>query len=273
LVNSLKPKKRSHLRLIIGRKYYTTKRYLWWCFSNVKFSKLLKEPIGTQYPYTYYQDSTPLIRNLKDVDMYLQYNKIVNLQLAIQKLNHIVIQPGETFSYWKLIGKPTKKKGYVNGMILYAGSFKPGIGGGLCQLSNLMYWLTIHSPLTIIERYRHSFDVFPDSNRVRPFGSGATCVYNYRDLMVKNETSIPFELSFEITDTELVGWLKSSVSPSFTYQVYEKNHHMDKEYWGGFSRHNTLFRKVYNLDGVEIADEYITENHALMMYNPYLPGT
>ena len=45
-------------------------------------------------------------------------------------------------------------------------------GGGLCQLSNLIYWMTLHTPLTITERYRHSYDVFPDSNRTQPFGSG-----------------------------------------------------------------------------------------------------
>ncbi|MDF2589062.1 MAG: vancomycin resistance protein [Anaerocolumna sp.] len=272
MINQLKPKKRSRVRLLIGKKYYTTKRYLWWCFSNLKFSKVTKGIEYMDYPYIYYKDTTPLLRQLKDVDMYLQYNKINNLKLAIQKLNYIVINPGETFSYWKLIGKPTKKKGYTYGMILFAGSFKPGIGGGLCQLSNLIYWLSIHSPLTIKERYRHSFDVFPDSNRIRPFGSGATCVYNYRDLIIKNDTNIPFQFSFELTDAELIGYLNSSVSPTYTYKVYEKDHHIDMEHWGGYSRHNILFRKVYDINDIEVADEYLTENHALMMYNPYLPG-
>ena len=45
-------------------------------------------------------------------------------------------------------------------MVLHYGSFQTGIGGGLCQLSNLIYWMTLHTPLTVTERYRHSFDVF-----------------------------------------------------------------------------------------------------------------
>jgi len=56
----------------------------------------------------------------------------------------------------------------------------------------------------------------------------------------------------------------------YSYKVYEKDHRMDSEFWGGFSRHNTLYRKIYDLYGDEIADEYITENHALMMYSPFL---
>ena len=268
--NELQPKMRSKLRLAIGKKYYTGRRYLWWWFGNHKFSKANSRDILYQFKYEYFSHSTPLLRQLKDVDMYLQYNKITNLKIALQKLNHVVIYPGETFSYWKLIGNPNKKKGYVKRMILSNGTFKPGIGGGLCQLSNMIYWMAIHTPLTIVERYRHSFDVFPDSNRTQPFGSGATCVFNYRDLVIKNDTEQPFELCLNITETDLQGSWKSNVSPSYTYKVYEKEHQMILEYWGGYSRHNVLFRKVYDINNFEVAEEYIVENHALMMYSPFI---
>ena len=114
-------------------------------------------------PYLVFTHKTPLFRQLKDVEMWLQHNKVKNLEIASQKINGILIKPGETFSYWRLIGKPTKRKGYVDGMILFYGKIMTGIGGGLCQLSNLIYWMTLHSPLTVTERYRHSYDVFPDS--------------------------------------------------------------------------------------------------------------
>lgn len=48
--------------------------------------------------------------------MDLQRNKIVNLRLAAARLDGILLRPGETFSYWKLIGKPTRRKGYLDGM-------------------------------------------------------------------------------------------------------------------------------------------------------------
>lgn len=202
--------------------------------------------------------------------MYLQHNKITNLRLAVKKINPIILYPGEVFSFWRLVGKPTKRKGYLDGITLFYGTFKPGIGGGLCQLSNLIYWMALHTPLTVVERYRHSFDVFPDSNRTQPFGSGATCIYNYRDLAIKNETTQPFLLKLEVTDTDLRGSICSMVSPSFNYRVYEREHRIEHEYWGGYSRHNVLYRKVYDQSGAEIADEYLTENHALMMYQPFL---
>jgi vancomycin resistance protein VanW len=202
--------------------------------------------------------------------MYLQYNKIENLKIAISKLNDTVIQPGETFSYWRLIGKPSKRKGYRKGMILYCGTYQVGIGGGLCQLSNLIYWITLHTPLTVVERYRHSYDVFPDSNRNQPFGSGATCVYNYRDLMIRNDTTQPYQLKLWLSDTELYGSWRVNGKLHETYVIYERDHVFKKELFGMYSRNNTLYRKTLDIEGNVISDEYITENHALMMYEPFL---
>jgi vancomycin resistance protein VanW len=221
-------------------------------------------------PYMVKSHKTPLLRILKDVDMWYQYNKIINLKLAIKKLNGIVLQPGETFSYWKLIGKPSKRKGYVDGMVLYYGSFKPGVGGGLCQLSNLIYWITLHTPLTVTERHRHSYDVFPDSNRTQPFGSGATCAYNYLDLQIKNNTTQPFQLNVTVTETDLEGEWRSLEQPVYSYEIYEKEHKITHEYWGAYIRHNLIYRRVYNNQKKLIDDEYLTHNHALMMYEPFL---
>lgn len=262
---NLIPKKRTKLRILFGTLYYRSRRRLYWAFGDTEFA-VKKE--SHPYQYTYFIHSAPLLRRLKDVDMCLQYNKIVNLKLATQKINDTILRPGETFSYWKLIGKPTKRKGYKDGMILFCGGFRAGIGGGLCQLSNLIYWITLHTPLTIVERYRHSYDVFPDSNRTQPFGSGATCVYNYRDLMIRNDTSHPFQLKIWLTGSDLCGCWRTTSKPVETYQVYEKEHYMKKELFGKYSRHNSIYRKVYDINGKEIADEYITENHALMMYEP-----
>ena len=94
---------------------------------------------------------TPLLRQLKDVDMVLQYNKITNLKLAVNKLDGMVLRPGEVLSYWMCIGRTTKRKGYLEGMILQSGTFRAGVGGGLCQLSNLIYWMTLHTLLTVLE--------------------------------------------------------------------------------------------------------------------------
>lgn len=268
--NILKPIKRSKLRLTAGKAYYSLARYMLWFSGSFKFAKNRSDKY---LDHVYFSHKTPLLRELKDVDMQYQYNKIINLKLAANKLDGIVIKPGETFSYWKIIGKPSAKKGYVPGMVLYYGTYTMGTGGGLCQLSNLIYWMTLHTPLTVVERYRHSFDVFPDSNRTQPFGSGATCVFPYRDLMIRNDTKEYFQLKVKISKSFLEGsWLSNS-KPIYRYDILEKNHQFKSEYWGGFSRHNELYRRRYNTEGVVMEEEYITENHALMMYAPFLDSS
>lgn len=57
----------------------------------------------------------------------------------------------------------------------------------------------------MIERHRHSYDVFPDSNRTHPFGSGATCHYPYDDLMIRNDTEDIYPLLVHVGDEYLEG--------------------------------------------------------------------
>lgn len=263
----LKPRKRSRLRSIIGKMYYQYARYLKWQFSDTKFADdiqkdLLEHPIADH--------KTPLYRKLKDVDMWLQENKVINLSIAIKHINGMIIRPGETFSYWKTIGKPTAKKGYVEGMVLHYGKFKPGVGGGLCQLSNMLYWMVLHTPLTVTERHRHAFDCFPDVKRNQPFGSGATCVYNYRDLQFKNNTDETYQIKLSIEGSYLKGAILSDREACFKYKIYEKNHEMLLANFGSYIRHNVIHRQIFNEEGFFLQDEFVTENNALMMYEPLL---
>ena len=263
----IKPKSRSKIRVFIGKRYYRSLRYLKWIFDGNQYTSSI---VATKLEHPIFEYSTPIYRKLKDVDMWLQENKAHNLGIAIDKINGLVIRPGESFSYWKSIGKPTKSKGYKDGMVLYYGKFETGTGGGLCQLSNLLYWMSLHTPLTVTERYRHSYDVFPDSNRTQPFGSGATCVYNYRDLVIKNETHETYQINLNIEEGWLKGQICSDAEPYFRYEIYEASHEMKHEFWGAYTRHNEIRRKVQDLKGEDLGDEHVCENHALMMYEPFL---
>lgn len=262
-----KPINRSKLRIFIGKIYYTIKRYWYWNFSKVKFAKNFEKPL----PIKIFSHKTILRRELKDIDMWIQENKIVNLKIATQQLNNLVIHPGETLSYWRQIGKPTKRKGYAEGMILHNGKVISGIGGGLCQLSNLLFWISIHTPLSVIERWRHAYDVFPDVKRNQPFGSGATCAYPNIDLQIKNTTTQKFQLALEITDEYLIGKWLSDKQTKYKYKIVEKNHEIKNEWFGEYSRNNKIFRKIIDKDtNKNIREEFIAENHALMMYNPLI---
>lgn len=262
-----KPVKRSALRNKLGLIYYSFLRYILWITMSSQFANIKQaDPL----PYIYFMHKTPLLRKLKDVDMWMQHNKIINLKLAVAKLNGILLPPGKVFSYWKLIGRPSKRKGYVDGMILKSGTFRAGTGGGLCQLSNLIFWMTIHTPLTVTERHRHSYDVFPDSNRTQPFGSGATCFYPHGDLMIRNNTQDTYQLLVWVDDEYLHGQWKASSKPKYRYEIVERNHEMRSEFWGGYSRHNELYQQQFDLENNLLNEQLVVQNSAIMMYEPFI---
>jgi len=260
------PKIRNNFRRKAGRFYYVFLRKLDWYFGKTKWSRKSDD---TFIGFTVFKHSSVILRQLKDVEMYLQENKRTNLKIAISHLNNIVILPGETFSVWKNVGKPTKKKGYLTGLILNQGRIDTGIGGGLCQLGNLLFWIFAHSPLTIAERHRHGFDVFPDTNRSVPFGAGATLSYNYIDFQVRNDTENTFQIKLWLDETMLNGELLSKEAVKCTYRVEERNHLIKQQNWGGHSRHNQIYRVETDFEGQE-SETLLVENHALLMYSPFL---
>lgn len=260
-----KPIYRSKLRQVLGKEYHIYRRYYNWLTTKNNFAKKSSHNLSE----IVHQHRSMILRPLANVDMQLQENKRTNLKLAIAHLNGIVIQPGEVFSIWKNVGRPSRKKGYLEGLVLKQGQITSGTGGGLCQLGNLLFWIFAHSPLEIIERYRHGFDVFPDVNRKVPFGAGATLAYNHIDLQVKNNTEQPFAIELWLDETHLNGKLLTDNTLTATYKIEERNHIIQQQTWGGYSRHNQIYQLKYINDS-PVDERLLVENHAIMMYSPLL---
>src|SRR5690606_16094322 len=125
---------------------------------------------------------SPLLRRLGDSEMWLQHNKVTNLRIAAERVHGLVLGPGQEFSFWRTVGEATRRKGYLEGMRLHRGEVRSGIGGGICQLANLLHWMVLHTPMVVTERSEHAFDPFPDNGRVVPWGVGCAVAYNYVDL-------------------------------------------------------------------------------------------
>lgn len=209
-----------------------------------------------------------LIRKYPDTDISLQYNKVTNLKIAIEKIDGIIIKPGETFSFYKLVGHPSKRKGYLPGMELSYGKVRPGIGGGLCQIVNLIHWLVIHSALTVTERHHHSFDPFPDSGRILPFGSGASVFYNYYDYQFTNFTPYTYQIRLWLSEKCLEGDLRNNFEMNHVYHVFEKNHKFIKK-GNTFFRENEIWRVKYQkCRNSPLEYELISKNSASVMYIP-----
>ncbi|MFA6903448.1 MAG: VanW family protein [Gallionellaceae bacterium] len=221
---------------------------------------------GTPLPFLIKQDNSPIYRNFSQVRRELFDNKITNLRLALQHINGIVIEPGMTFSLWNLVGKPSAAKGYLPGLVIERGEPREGIGGGLCQLANMIHWLALHSDLTIAERHRHSFDIFPDDHRTVPFASGATIVYNYKDLRLTNNTGSIYQLRFDLDENKLSGNLHCSQAPVRKYHVEERDHGFVKV-GEQLYRRNSLYQHCQDTETGEHKSSLIFHNYCLCRYS------
>ena len=205
---------------------------------------------------------------IRDSDRRLQENKVLNLRLAVTRVDQVRIGPGETFSFNKLVGNCTRRRGYVEGMRLSNGEARAGVGGGICQLANLLHWMFLHTPLTVVERAEHSFDPFPDNGRVLPWGVGCSIVYNYVDLVVRNDTDLTFEVAVRVGERYLEGELRADRRPPYSYSVHARDEQFLR-YGGKVYRRNEIWRTVVDRrTGARVRDELVKRNCALVKYVP-----
>lgn len=223
------------------------------------------------FEYIWKGDTKLLLRKLLGVDMQLQKNKVKNLLIASEKIDGIIINPGEEFSFWNLVGNATKKKGYLEGLVISNGKMKKGIGGGLCQMANMIHWLVLHTPLTVTELHHHSDALFPDVKRRVPFGTGTSISYKALDYRFKNNTDYPVQIRVWLDDTFLYGEIRSIKPLDEKYKIVEEDSHYAKDENGVFYRNSKVYRIIYDKKTKkQLKKELILNNHSKVMYDSSL---
>lgn len=126
-------------------------------------------------------------------------SRAVNVELAAQRINGIVVAPDENFSFSNTILDRTTANGYVEGPIFVKGEKSTGIGGGVCQVSSTLYAAMVDAGLPATERHPHSLPV-----DYLPEGLDATIAGNYMDLKFTNTFSQPLLIQASAEGGKLV---------------------------------------------------------------------
>jgi len=240
------------------------KRKLKWHFGGEHYALKSDEEI---LPVTVVNHQSLLMRKLEGTDQTLQRNKVDSLRKACKSMNGVTVHPGETFSFWKLVGIPNENRGFPPGLQLSFGKLVSRTGGGLCQLSNLLHWMILHTPLTVTERHRHDFDPFPDYRRTVPFGSGATVFYNYLDFMFRNDTENVFQVRTWLDDTYLHGEIRADRELPVYRTIQERNHRFVR-IRGEVYRENELWLIITDSEtSKEISEELLFSNQFKVQYD------
>jgi vancomycin resistance protein VanW len=157
---------------------------------------------GYYFNYAKRRYSTNDFSNSIALKQELKPNKAKNKNLlrAIKSIEQIQINPNEILSFWRIVGNPSKKNGFTESRSLVNGKIENTIGGGLCQLSGLMYYISLIAQLEILERHNHSIDIYNEETRFTPLGSDATVAYGYKDLKIRNNLNCPIKFNFSIED-------------------------------------------------------------------------
>lgn len=134
--------------------------------------------------------------------------KLRNLRRGASLVDRAVIEPCARWSFWHRVGSPVARNGFVEGRNLVDGRLVRQVGGGLCQLSGLLYHLALLGGLEVEERHAHSLDIYREDERHTPLGADATVVWGFKDLRLRNPHPFAIALGCVVHDDRLVGQLR-----------------------------------------------------------------
>lgn len=123
-----------------------------------------------------------------------------NIRVAFGKMNGVVLQPGDVFSFNQVVGARTLENGFKYAIEYVNGMEEWGIGGGVCQASTTLYLAALQSGLEIINREPHS-----DPVSYTIFGQDATVYYTRDrkiDLKFKNTTTGPIYITARVENVK-----------------------------------------------------------------------
>lgn len=168
----------------------------------------------TKYPHGEAEVDSPVVGEAKaklwtqvsDAEFPLTAGKVENLRISARALHGLVIPASGVFSFWRQLGRTTRGKGYTVGRELREGCLVPNRGGGLCQVTGLLYQAALEAGLEIVERHEHS-RLVPGSMGEKDLD--ATVFWNYVDLRFR----APFQwrLEVELDATDLIVRVKAEL--------------------------------------------------------------
>ena len=121
-------------------------------------------------------------------------SRAVNIVLAVSKINGMVVQPGQEFSFSNAFGPRTAANGYVKAPTFVSGKTVLGTGGGICQVSSTAYAAMLQGGIQATERHPHSKPV-----TYIPVGMDATIAAGQKDLKFVNTYEYPIIINASTT--------------------------------------------------------------------------
>ena len=156
-------------------------------YNGVAYKGICSTPksTNTNYSYLYASYSSYYVNNT---------NRTNNLRLASKAITGTIVQPGQTFSFNKVVGPRTISKGYKAAPVFSGSGVENGIGGGICQVSSTVFNCALNANVGIVERHQHSQRV-----TYVPLGRDAAIYGTTQDFRWKNTTNYPIKIVMTVS--------------------------------------------------------------------------
>ena len=210
---------------------------------EVPFRYLLPELTGSELSATLFRDVLGSCETKHTTDE----NRNTNLRLACEKINGMVLAPGEVFDFNTVVGERTAEAGYKRADAYSSGETVKTLGGGICQISTTIYYCTLLADLEIVARTPHSY-----VSSYIDMGMDATVSWGGPHFSFKNSTNYPIRIEIKVED----GFVKAQL-----IGTDEKDYYIEMEYQViGSQSPETIYKELPpdNADGYEDGDVITT---------------
>lgn len=167
-----------------------------------------------------------------------------NVEHAANKLDNMVLMPGDEFSYENAVGPVIQSNGYTYAPVISGGKLIQGIGGGVCQVSSTLYNTMLNSGILPTERRNHSKPV-----SYVPRGLDATLASGSIDYKFINTLEYPIVINTSCSNGNLTieFWSNENALKGIEYEAVS--------YVSGRTANSYLYG--YNKDGDKIYEKHI----------------
>lgn len=148
-----------------------------------------------------------------------QVSRSSNIRLAAERLNGIVLMPGEVLSYNETVGKRTASQGFKPAGVYANGRHEVDYGGGICQVSTTLFNAALLANLKIVRRQNHSMPV-----PYVPVGRDATVDYGSIDLKIQNPFDHPIAFASEVKGGTVTFWVLGQKDPETSVSIVVDGH-------------------------------------------------
>jgi len=126
-------------------------------------------------------------------------NRAANVALAAERVDGVVLAPGERFSFNDVVGERTTDAGFLAAPVIANGRIRMGMGGGICQVASTLHVAVLEAGMTIVEHRSHSRPV-----GYVPTGLDATVAWGQTDYVFQNDHDFPVRVFTKVVDGQLL---------------------------------------------------------------------